>query len=179
MNLANKITIFRILLTPIFVLSFYMSFYTNPIIPLVIFCLASFTDFLDGYIARSRNLVTDFGKFIDPLADKLLTMAAFVLLASNSVIPAWIVITILARELIITGFRTIAVSKGVTIAASQLGKFKTVSQMAIIIISFFGKYQIRFYALVFNIVLYLALLMTIVSGYDYIYKNKDVFGDEF
>lgn len=133
MNLPNKLTLARILLIPVFV-ACMETIGTKYYIALFVFAIASFTDFLDGNIARKRGLVTTFGKFMDPLADKLLVLSAFVLLSTHGSVPGWITIVILARELTITGFRTIAASKGVILAAGKSGKIKTVTQMMTILI---------------------------------------------
>ena len=138
MNLANKLTLLRVILIPFFIVCFYIPnlvvntiSVNNYLIPyanllgLVIFLLAAITDFIDGYIARKYNMITDFGKFMDPLADKLLVTAALLILLENGLIAGWVVFIILAREFIVTGFRTIAASKGVVIAAGWLGKIKT------------------------------------------------------
>ena len=139
MNLPNKLTTFRVILIPFFVfflLAPYFEGYGN-YIALVIFIVASLTDFLDGKIARKYNLVTNFGKFMDPLADKLLVCSALICLIALDRIPAWIVIVIISREFIISGFRLIAADNGVVIAASYWGKFKTASQMVTVILYFF------------------------------------------
>src|SRR5690606_16987489 len=129
MNLANKITILRVLMIPIFMIILLSDLPWNNYIAAVIFIIASLTDTFDGYIARSKNQVTSFGKFIDPLADKLLVTTALICLIEMGKVPAWVVIIILSREFAITGFRTIAASEGVTIAASPLGKIKTITQL--------------------------------------------------
>ena len=134
MNLANKITIFRVFLVPLFMIVLYSNTQYSTYIAAIIFSFASLTDTLDGYIARSRNLITNFGKFADPLADKVLTSAALILLVGVGKIPSWIVIVIIAREFTITGFRVIAASEGVTIAASSWGKIKTITQLVSIIL---------------------------------------------
>ncbi|MBC8590522.1 CDP-diacylglycerol--glycerol-3-phosphate 3-phosphatidyltransferase [Wansuia hejianensis] len=172
MNLPNKITLIRVLLVPVFIVLFYVNIENHLTYAAIIFIIASLTDALDGYIARSRNLVTKFGKFMDPLADKILVTAAFVLLVEIGKIPGWIVIIILAREFAITGFRVIAASEGITIAASSLGKFKTVAQLIAIILLLldniiFSKLNIPMDV----IMLYISLVMTVLSGIDYIYKN--------
>ncbi len=178
MNLPNKITIGRILMIPIFMFTFLSDKVPyGQTIGAVIFAIAAFTDGLDGHIARSRNQITTFGKFMDPLADKLLTSAAFISLVEVGKVKAWVVILILAREFFITGFRTLAVSEGITIAASKLGKIKTVTQiLAIILLMTDGLF---FSFPIDQIMLYLALFFTLVSGFDYIYKNKAVFKNEF
>ena len=129
MNTPNKLTLMRTLMVPIFVLCMYLDFNNSRIVATLIFAIASFTDFLDGYLARRDNLVTNFGKFADPLADKILVCSAMIMLVSTGEMPAWAVIIIIAREFTITGFRIIAASENITIAASPLGKFKTVTQL--------------------------------------------------
>ena len=134
MNLPNKLTVLRVIMVPFFVLFMLTDLGgdANKWIALAIFCVASLTDMLDGKIARARNLVTNFGKFMDPLADKLLVCSAMICLIPVGKLPAWIVIIIIAREFIISGFRLIASDNGIVIAASYWGKFKTVSQMLLI-----------------------------------------------
>jgi CDP-diacylglycerol--glycerol-3-phosphate 3-phosphatidyltransferase len=173
MNLANKITLFRVFLVPVFILVFYIESPGTTYISAAIFTFAALTDTLDGYIARSRNLVTNFGKFADPLADKVLTSAALILLVGVDKIPAWIVIVIIAREFTITGFRTIAASEGITIAASNWGKLKTISQLVAIILLLINNFPFRFIGFPADVImLYIALLLTIISGVDYLIKNK-------
>lgn len=174
MNLPNKLTILRALLVPVFV--FFMLFPAENdllfrLIAEVIFCIASFTDFLDGYIARKRKLVTNFGKFMDPLADKLLVCAALICMIPLSYLPAWYVIILISREFIISGFRLIAVEQNIVIAASYFGKFKTVSQMLMIILLIL---QVPALSLVTDILVYLSLALTIISLMDYLYKNRRV-----
>ncbi|MDO5036830.1 MAG: CDP-diacylglycerol--glycerol-3-phosphate 3-phosphatidyltransferase [Tissierellia bacterium] len=171
MNIANKITIFRIFLVPVFLILMYMEGEAYQIAGGLVFILASMTDWIDGYLARSRKLVTTFGKFMDPLADKVLTSAAFIILVEKNIIPAWAVIIIIARELLITGFRTLASSKNITIAASPLGKLKTVSQLLALIMLLFSMLIPLIYGLG---VFYLAVVLTVLSGADYIYTNRKV-----
>lgn len=174
MNLPNKLTLTRILLIPVFV-ACMETIGTDHYIVLIVFAIASFTDILDGNIARKRGLVTTFGKFMDPLADKLLVLSAFVLLSAHGQVPSWITIVILARELAITGFRTIAASKGVILAAGKSGKIKTVTQMMTILI--FLANDLPFLGLSFSLgtcFMYLACAITIYSGAEYIIKNIDV-----
>ena len=173
MNIANKITIFRVLLVPLFLIVLYSNLDNSQIIAGIIFIIASLTDTLDGYLARSRNLVTDFGKFVDPLADKILVAAALISLVDLGKIPGWIVVVIIAREFTITGFRTIAVSNGVTIAACPLGKLKTITQLLAIILILFNNFPFDSVPMD-KIMLYLALIFTVLSGIDYIFKNKNV-----
>lgn len=173
MNLANKITIFRVFLIPVFMLVLHSDIQYSNYIAAFIFIFASLTDTLDGYIARSRNMITDFGKFIDPLADKMLVSAALISLVEFGKIPGWIVVLIIAREFTITGFRVIAASAGITIAASSLGKIKTVTQLVAIILLLINNYPFSLIGLPFDIILlYISLFFTILSGVDYIYKNK-------
>lgn len=173
MNLANKITIFRVFLVPVFMFVLYSNLPYSTYLAAAIFIIASLTDTLDGYIARSRNMITNFGKFVDPLADKVLVSAALISLVDLGKVPGWIVVLIIAREFTITGFRTIAVSEGITIAASPLGKIKTITQLVAIISLLLNNYPFRLINLPFaNIMLYISLFFTIISGIDYIYKNK-------
>ncbi len=172
MNLPNKLTIFRVILIPFFVvlLLFDITAY-DKWIALTIFIIASLTDFLDGHIARKYNLVTNFGKFMDPLADKLLVCSAMICLVELARIPAWVVIIIIAREFIISGFRLVASDNGVVIAASYWGKFKTVFQMLMICLMIADLEPLT---LVTQIIMWVALALTVVSLVDYLIKNKDV-----
>ena len=211
MNLANQLTIFRIILVPIFIVIGYL-----PIpgmwlgIPVtywimnVIFIVASITDKLDGYIARSRNQITTFGKFLDPLADKILVLAALVMLVEFGKIPAWIPVIVLAREFLVSGYRLLAVEKGgKVIAASIWGKLKTVTQMIAIILIFLDKFAFMDFIkattsrqeafessfqiymtqgeIVFNVIasvlLLISVIATIFSGYDYLKHGKEVWKD--
>lgn len=174
MNLPNKLTVLRVVMVPFFV--FFMltdvGGAANKWIALALFCVASFTDFLDGQIARKENLVTNFGKFMDPLADKLLVCSAMICLIEMGKLSAWIVIIIIAREFIISGFRLVASDSGIVIAASYWGKFKTVFQMAMIIaliLDFGGMFDV-----VEMILTGVALALTVISLIDYIVKNKQV-----
>jgi len=176
MNLPNRLTMLRMLMIPVFVVVLLSHLIAPPInryIAVLIFMAASFTDYLDGHIARKYNLVTNFGKFMDPLADKLLVASALISMVSLKQIPAWIVIIIISREFIITGFRTIALEAKVVIAASWWGKTKTVSQMLMIIIVLSG---VGGYggALLGKILIYVSAIFTVISGVDYIVKNKEV-----
>ncbi|MGN0194155.1 MAG: CDP-diacylglycerol--glycerol-3-phosphate 3-phosphatidyltransferase [Pseudoramibacter sp.] len=176
MNLPNKITIFRMICIPFFVAAMEISFPQHYLIALIIFCVASYSDHLDGHIARSRHLITDFGKFMDPLADKLLTASAFICLVEAHQMMAWIVIVIIAREFAITGLRTLAASSGIVIAAGKLGKAKTVSQMItiILLILYSWQPQVQTLWLLGNILVYVALALTIISGIEYFVNNKNV-----
>ncbi len=173
MNLANKITLIRVLLVPIFMFFLYSNINNSSYIAGAIFIIASLTDTLDGYIARSRNLVTNFGKFVDPLADKILVSAALVSLVDLGKIPGWVVVVIIAREFTITGFRILAASEGVTIAASSLGKIKTITQLVAIVALLFNNYPFYMINFPFDIImLYVSLFFTVLSGIDYLYKNR-------
>ncbi len=174
MNLPNKLTILRVVMVPFFV--FFMltdvGGAANKWIALVIFCAASLTDMLDGKIARARNLVTNFGKFMDPLADKLLVCSAMICLIPAGMLEAWFVIVIIAREFIISGFRLVASDNGIVIAASYWGKFKTVSQMAMIIVliaDLGGIFQV-----IGIVLIWVSLILTVVSLIDYVAKNIEV-----
>ena len=178
MNLPNKLTTFRVILIPFFVfflLAPYFEGYGN-YIALVIFIVASLTDFLYGKIARKYNLVTNFGKFMDPLADKLLVCSALICLIALDRIPAWIVIVIISREFIISGFRLIAADNGVVIAASMWGKFKTVCQM-FMTIALILHLDTPVWAVVEQVLIWGSVALTIVSLVDYIYKNRHVLKD--
>ena len=171
MNLANKITILRVFLVPIFMIVLYSNIPYSTYVAAGIFIIASLTDTLDGYIARSRNMITNFGKFVDPLADKVLVSAALISLVELGKVPGWVVVLIIAREFTITGFRVIAASEGVTIAASPLGKIKTITQLIAIIALLLNNFPFNLINLPFaNIMLYISLFFTIISGVDYIYK---------
>lgn len=174
MNLPNKLTVLRVIMVPFFVLFMLTDIggAANKWIALVIFCVASLTDMLDGKIARARNLVTNFGKFMDPLADKLLVCSAMICLITTGQLAAWIVIIIIAREFIISGFRLVAADSGIVIAASYWGKFKTVAQMAmvIVLIADFG----GIFDTVGTALIWISLVLTIVSLVDYVAKNIQV-----
>lgn len=177
MNLPNKLTILRMVMIPFFVIFMSLPFAAGRYIALVIFIAASLTDTADGYIARKYNLITDFGKFMDPLADKLLVCSAMICLVHTNEIPYWIVIIIIAREFIISGFRLVAADNGIVIAASWWGKSKTVCQMAMIIVILLN-FSGTFWHVLETILIYAALVLTIVSLVDYIVKNKQVLGTE-
>lgn len=175
MNLANKITIIRIFMIPVFMAFMLMKFPFHMEAALAVFLIASFTDKLDGYIARKYNMITDFGKFMDPLADKLLVTAAFVLLIQLGRIEAWIVFVILAREFAVTGLRSLAAAQNVIIAASKYGKIKTVTQIIAIVILILDNYPFNLINLSMDIIMvYAALIITVLSGYDYFCKNIHV-----
>lgn len=172
MNLPNKLTMFRVILIPFFIVFLLMPITSyDKWIALVIFIVASLTDLLDGKIARKYNLVTNFGKFMDPLADKLLVCSALICLIELHKISAWMVIIIIAREFIISGFRLVASDNGVVIAASYWGKFKTTFQMVAVCLLIADIPAVH---LLTQIVLWIAVILTVVSLADYIIKNKDV-----
>ena len=197
MNLANKLTIFRMILVPIMVIIPFLGINSEILgIPLtyiiidMIFIIASITDKLDGYIARSRNQVTTFGKFLDPIADKILVLAAMIMLVEFGKLPAWIPVIVLAREFIVSGYRLIAVEKGgKVVAASVWGKLKTVTQMIAIILAFldvnsFGacfKCNLTGFALILNAIVTIMMIIqtiaTIFSGYEYLKEGKDLLKD--
>lgn len=174
MNLPNKITIFRVCMIPVFLV-----FMLVPGIPFgnyiatAVFAIACASDALDGHIARKHNLVTNFGKFMDPLADKLLVCSALICFVELSYMPAWIVIVIIAREFIISGFRLIASDNGVVIAASYWGKFKTIAQM-ITCILLIVQLPFSWIEVVEQVFIWLSLVLTVVSLVEYIWKNKNV-----
>ena len=173
MNLPNKLTIARVIMIPLFLICLYLNIGCGKYIAVGIFILASLTDLLDGKIARKYNLVTNFGKFMDPLADKLLVSAALICLCGSK-IPAWIVIVIISREFIISGFRLIAADNGVVIAASYWGKFKTAFQM-ITIIMLVLNLNVPFMNIINTVLIYISLGLTVISLIDYIAKNYKVF----
>ncbi len=179
MNLPNKLTTFRVILIPFFVFFMLAPNMTgiNHYIAAAIFIVASLTDLLDGKIARKYNLVTNFGKFMDPLADKLLVCSAMICLIQIGQLAAWIVVIIIAREFIISGFRLIASDNGVVIAASYWGKFKTTFQMLMVIVLILNV-QMPFFQILGKILTYAALILTVVSLIDYIVKNKDVLKEQ-
>ncbi|NLY08472.1 MAG: CDP-diacylglycerol--glycerol-3-phosphate 3-phosphatidyltransferase [Tissierellia bacterium] len=172
MNLPNKLTIIRILLVPIFVLLMELNIKHHVTVAAVVFLIASLTDMLDGHIARKHNLITTFGKFMDPLADKVLVSAALIMLVGHNLVPAWAVVIIMSREFIITGFRTLAASAGVTIAAGNLGKVKTITQLVSIICLLFSQVLPLFS--IGLIVFYISVFFTVLSGVEYIWKNREV-----
>ena len=200
MNLANKLTILRMILVPFFVIIGYLGLGgiiagTVLEIPIymilmnLIFIIASITDKLDGYIARSRNQVTTFGKFLDPLADKILVISALVMLVEFGKIPAWIPIIVLTREFLVSGYRLIAAENGQVIAASIWGKIKTVTQMLAIILIFIDKYNFFDFVnnsmtvvqyginIVSSILMFISVVATIFSGWDYLKNGKDLLKD--
>lgn len=193
MNLPNKLTIMRIILIPVFMLVLLLplnwgsvvllgtTIETTQLVGALIFAIASITDFADGQIARRQKLVTNFGKFADPLADKMLVMTAFIILVQMGKVPAWVAAIIVCRELAVTGLRLIVVENdGEVMAAKMPGKIKTMTQMFSIIFLylnniFFGNYHI----MIGEILLYICLFFTVYSGIDYFWKSRAIFADSF
>ena len=191
MNLPNKLTIFRIILVPIMAIIPFFNFDIKWIVIDIIFILASTTDKLDGYIARSKNQITTFGKFLDPIADKILVLAAMLILVEDNRLPAIIPILVLFREFIISGYRLVAVEKGgKVIAASVWGKLKTVTQMLAIILAFVDQNGFAqcfvggltgfawWYIFITTILMSVSVVAAVLSGIDYISKGKDLFKEE-
>lgn len=179
MNMPNRLTLLRVIMIPVFIV--FMLWEACPYsdyIAATVFILACITDFFDGYIARKYNLVTTFGKFMDPLADKLLVCSAMIcfLAQADSPMPAWVVIIIIGREFIISGFRLVAVEKGVVIAASYWAKVKTTVQMIMAIVLIFN-FQHPIFTVLEQVLIYAALILTVISLVDYIYKNRSVMSD--
>ncbi len=178
MNLPNKITIVRVFMIPLFLIFFLLpDIPAGKYIAAVVFILACLTDALDGYLARKYHLITNFGKFADPLADKLLVSAALICFVELKLVPAWIIIIIISREFIISGFRLVASDNGIVIAASYLAKLKTTAQMIMSILLIINLNQPVF-NLLEQIFIYLSLILTIASLVDYLYKNRKVFSEK-
>ncbi|MBM7552680.1 CDP-diacylglycerol--glycerol-3-phosphate 3-phosphatidyltransferase [Thalassobacillus pellis] len=190
MNIPNRITISRILLIPIFIVLMSAPFNWGTIemgerdLPYahlagaLLFIIASTTDWIDGYYARKHNLVTNLGKFLDPLADKLLVSAALILLVEQGLAPAWIVIIIISREFAVTGLRLVAAGEGMVLAASQMGKLKTTLQIVAISLLLLHNWPFAFVGFPLGIItLYAAMIITVVSGFDYFAKNWHVMRD--
>lgn len=172
MNIANQLTILRIILIPFFV---FFLLNGNMWVAAPLFIIASLTDFLDGFLARKYNLVTNFGKLMDPLADKLLVTSALIGFVELGKLSSWVVIIILSREFIVSIFRAIAASEGVVIAASWWGKSKTISQMVMVILLLINNIPFEWVNFPMDTVfIYIATVLTIISGADYIIKNKSV-----
>ena len=178
MNLPNRLTLLRVCMIPFFVAFARMDAQWAQFVAVAIYIAACLTDTLDGYLARSRNLVTDFGKFMDPIADKLLVMSALVVLTAQGRMPDWVCILLLAREFLVSGFRLVAVENGTVIAASPLGKVKTVFQMVatnalLLFVPVAGAPLLGRGGEVFaNVLMYIALALTLVSGADYLIRNR-------
>ncbi|MBQ3136053.1 MAG: CDP-diacylglycerol--glycerol-3-phosphate 3-phosphatidyltransferase [Clostridia bacterium] len=172
MNIANKLTVFRVILVPFFVLFMLTDFWSfNRWIAFGIFVVATITDKLDGTIAHKYNMVTNFGKFMDPIADKLLVCSALICLTASGEVPAWVTILIIGREFAISGIRLVAADNNVAIAATWWGKSKTIAQMAMIIIILM---KVPAFHILGQIVMYVSVVLTVVSLIDYIIKNKNV-----
>lgn len=179
MNMPNRLTILRVAMIPVFIVfMLWEGIPYSDYIAASIFILACITDFFDGYLARKYNLVTTFGKFMDPLADKLLVCSAMICFVADPrcPMPVWVVIVIIGREFIISGFRLVAAEKGVVIAASYWAKVKTTVQMIMAIVLIFN-FQHPIFEVIDQILIYLALILTVISLVDYIYKNRNVMKD--
>lgn len=170
MNLPNKLSLTRMALIPLMVVLMYPNNTVCNLLAALVFALAAFTDYLDGHIARKQNIVTDFGKFIDPVADKLLNLSALIMLIQHGVMPAWVVVLILARELCVDGLRMVAVGHGKVIAAGQLGKIKTVSQIALVLWLMLSHQPVLGHWLSLILTAWV-LVITLWSGIDYFLKN--------
>ena len=170
MNTANKLTMLRVIMIPVFMVALYLSFPFNNIVALIIFILASVTDFIDGYVARNFNQITDFGKFMDPLADKMLVTAAMLWFVEVGQMPAWALLVVIAREFAVSGLRMLAAPKGLVIAAAWSGKIKTASTMVCICLMLLPIPTVLNWICVAVI-----LVTTVVSGVEYFVKNRSVF----
>ena len=170
MNLPNKLSITRMALIPVMVALMHPDTPVCRVLSALVFAAAAFTDFLDGHIARKHHIVTDFGKFIDPVADKLLVLSALIMLIQHGVMPAWVVVVILARELCVDGLRMVAVGQGRVIAAGRLGKIKTVSQIVLILWLMLSHQPVLRHAVSFILTAWV-LVITLWSGVDYFVKN--------
>jgi CDP-diacylglycerol--glycerol-3-phosphate 3-phosphatidyltransferase len=169
MNLANRITLLRVILIPVFLVVLYLDFPNHVLVGLGVFILASISDFFDGYIARSRNMVTDFGKFVDPIADKMLVTAAMCMFVQWGRMPAWMLLVVLTREFAVSALRMIAADRGKVIAAAWSGKVKTASTMVCLILM-----QLVSIPVLDTVCCWVILLTTVYSGVEYFMKNKDV-----
>lgn len=177
MNLPNKLTMLRVFMIPVFLIALLSNFvpYAN-YVAAAIFALASLTDLLDGYIARSRNLITNFGKFADPLADKLLVASALIAFVELGVLSAWVVIILISREFIVTGLRLVAAEKQIVIAADFSGKLKTATQMIMIVYILFD-FSFSGSDIVKTVLVAASVAFSVYSACEYIIKNKKVFND--
>src|SRR5690554_7385017 len=184
MTTATKVTLLRLILIPVMVIFWlvpsqeigFLNLEINQFIAAIIFVVAAATDFIDGYIARKYNQITNFGKFLDPIADKILVISAMTYLIAVNRIYFWTVIIIIFREFVVTGIRLLAVEKGDVIAASPYGKAKTITTMIAIVLMLFNNLFIP--TLIVDIVWYLAVLLTLISGLDYLFKNLKVFKEK-
>ncbi len=173
MNLPNKLTLGRIFVVPLFIVLYVTSYHMAAFI---LFVLASLTDLVDGQIARKYNLVSNFGKIMDPLADKILVYSAFCLMVENGLIPGWMLIVILTREFVVGGMRTVAASEGIVVAAGMSGKIKTVLQMiAVPMLLLVPFISWDYWLFASQIVLWASLVMTVYSGVEYVLQNRKVF----
>ena len=175
MNLPNKLTIARMIAVPFFIAAYLLGYFPAA---LIIFILASITDYFDGKIARSRNLITNFGKIMDPLADKILVYSALCLFIESDIIAAWMLILILTREFIVAGMRTVAASEGTVLAACMSGKIKPFLQMVAVIVFLFAlclKSAQSTVMMIGNVIFWASLVMTVYSGAEYVWKNRSVF----
>lgn len=170
MNLPNRLTVGRIVLIPVMVALLLPNTFVCNLLAAAVFALAAFTDFLDGHIARSQGIVTDLGKFLDPVADKLLTLSAMIMLIQQGLMPAWVTVLILARELCVDGLRLVAVTKGRVIAAGQLGKIKTVSQILLVLWLMLFRQPV-FGSWISGLLCLWTAIITLWSGIDYFVKN--------
>lgn len=177
MNLANKITLFRVVLVPVFMVLMMIDTTACRIAALAVFIIASLSDAADGYIARNYNQITNFGKFVDPLADKMLTSSAFLILLNYGRMSVWALMIVLAREFMVSGVRLVAAADGKVIAASMWGKLKTISQMVAIIaaiILFLPVFPETAGKIITDILVWLSVVFTVISGVDYLWKNRSV-----
>jgi len=184
MNIANKLTVLRVILIPFFIVFGLIENAICGYIALALFIIASLTDYLDGHLARKRNLVSDFGKFLDPLADKLLVLAALALLVHNGDASVWVFYIVVLREMVVTGIRLIASSNGRVIAAGFTGKLKTMYQMILIILALVPWINDTILSIgtpigtVLDILMYIMVAITLISGAEYVIKNADVIKPE-
>lgn len=182
MNLPNKLTMMRMCMIPVIVLLMMAGGRACGLIAVLLFAVASFTDFLDGHIARSRGLVTDFGKFMDPIADKLLVTAVMIMMVERGLMAGWILVIFVAREFIVSGLRLVAAGKGTVLAAGKLGKIKTATQMAALIVALSCYYAmdgapLAWMQVLSDALIYLALIFSVWSGTDYLVRNRSVIAD--
>ena len=182
MNLPNRLTMMRVCMIPVIVALIMAGGRACGLIAVLLFATASFTDFLDGHIARSRGLVTDFGKFMDPIADKLLVTAVMIMMVERGLMAGWILVIFVAREFIVSGLRLVAAGKGTVLAAGKLGKLKTATQMAALIVSLTCYYAmdgapLEWMQILSNALIYLALIFSVWSGTDYLVRNRSVIAD--
>ena len=173
MNTANKLTMLRVILIPVYLIVWYLDFAANRYVALGIFIVASLTDFVDGYVARHYNQVTNFGKFMDPLADKILVITSMIWFVATGLLPAWALVIVVAREFAVSGLRLIAVDNGRVIAAAWSGKVKTFSTMVCLCLMHLPIPNVLVWVCVWVIV-----LTTLYSGVEYFWKNRDVMGEE-